>query len=165
MLNVIGSLCVLLGGLLCRQTVMSERRRCRMTLDGMLLSLRQISEEIRLSRTPLPDLFAVCTGADQPDIKAFFQTIVFQLRSGTSVAETWKNALPLLPLTQPCLAILDELGQCLHGDEKAVTKALSLAVQRLNRERDILEQNRAQADQRLTALTLSAAALLVILFI
>ena len=165
MLKVIGSLCVLLGGLLCRQTVLSERRRCRRALDGLLLSLRQISEEIRLSRTPLPDLFAACTRTDQPDLRAFFQVIVSQLRSGVSVAETWKDALLLLPLTQPCRAILDELGQCLHGDEESVTKALVLAVQRLNREREILEQNRTQADQRLTALTLSAAALLVILFI
>ena len=165
MLKLIGSICILLGGFLLRWMELQGRERKRQALDGMLLMLRQIGEEVRISRTPLPKLFASCGQIEQLDLHHFFKTVVQNLHAGQTLSRAWRTAVPMLPLSESCHLILDELGQSLHGDEEAVTKALALAVYRLSQERDALEKHRVQDEQRITALTLSASALLVILLI
>lgn len=163
MLKLTGGICVLLGGFLLRWIELQTRRRSRETLDGMLLLLRQIGEEVRISRTPLPRLFKSCGETEQPELHSFFGTVVQKLRDGQALSDAWRTSVPDLLLSKKCHVILDELGQCLHGDEEAVTKALALAIYRLSQEQDTAEQHRAQEEQRITALTLSASALLVIL--
>ena len=54
MLKLMGSICVLGGGLLCWLTALAERRRTRMALGDLLAALRRMREEIRMARTPLP---------------------------------------------------------------------------------------------------------------
>lgn len=163
MLKLAGGSCVLLGGFLLRWMVLQTRRRSRETLDELLLLLRQMGEEVRISRTPLPRLFETYEKTEQPEVRSFFSTIIQKLYDGLSLSDAWRTAVPSLPISNNCHMILDELGQSLHGDEEAVTKALALAVYRLSQERDAAEQCRTQEEQRITALTLSASALLVIL--
>lgn len=163
MLKLTGSICVLLGGFLLRWMELQARRRSRETLDRMLLLLRQMGEEVRITRTPLPSLFESCGRTDQVDIRSFFAMVVQKLYEGQPLSDAWRTSVPTLPLSASCHMILDELGQSLHGDEEAVTKALALAIYRLSQEREMAEQHRTQEEQRITALTLSASALLVIL--
>lgn len=165
MLKLTGTICVLLGGFLLRWMELQTRKQTRATLDGLLLVLRQIGEEIRISRTPLPRLFEHCSQVNHPELCSFFGAIVRKLQGGQSLSDAWGTSVQDLPLSKDCHMILDELGQSLHGDEEAVTKALALAVYRLSQERDTAEQHRKQDEQRITALTLSASALLIILLI
>ncbi len=54
MLKVLGSACILGGGMLVRYLHALERRREMDTLSDLLSALRKMAEEIRMARTPLP---------------------------------------------------------------------------------------------------------------
>ena len=63
------------------------------------------------------------------------------------------------------LAVLEELGQDLRGDEEKICKAISLAGKRLEKQLAEWDERRAETEKRTTALWFSASALLVILLI
>ena len=87
------------------------------------------------------------------------------LRRGEPLAPVWRTLSGELPLPLQSREVLADLGADLHGDEEAVCKAISLAVQRLEQHREDLENSRQAEEKRVTALCFSGAALLVILLI
>ena len=74
MLKLLGSACVLGGGLLCWLMALSESRRTREDLSDLLAALRRMREEIRMARTPLP-LLLEALGSDcrGPETAALFR--------------------------------------------------------------------------------------------
>ena len=56
MLKLLGSVCILGGSVLAVWQQLRERRRRQEVLADLIAALRQMAEEIRLVRTPLPQL-------------------------------------------------------------------------------------------------------------
>ena len=83
MLKLMGSICVLGGGLLCWLTALAERRRTRTALGDLLAALRRMREEIRMARTPLP-LLLEALGSDcrGPETAALFRRSADAARQG-----------------------------------------------------------------------------------
>lgn len=165
MVKLLGSLCILSGGFLARWAQAAERRRKRDTLSDLLTALRRMAEEIRMARTPLPDLLERLSRDCGPDAAAFFRTVADAARQGGELSEAWAAAAEPLPLDGGDKADVQALGKDLRGDEENICKALSLVIYNLAKSAEEQDRRRPQEDRRATALCLSAAALLVILLI
>ena len=153
MLKLLGSALILGAGAWLRWNTLAQQRRQRQTLRALLGALRRMAEEIRMARTALPLLLERLAGQCGPDAAVLFSGAAAALLSGE------------LPLPLQSREVLADLGADLHGDEEAVCKAISLAVQRLEQHREDLENSRQAEEKRVTALCFSGAALLVILLI
>ena len=165
MLKLLGSACILAGSVLAQSTRLAERRRQWNTLSDMLFALRQMGEEIRLDRTPMP-LLLEFLGKDRcPDTAAFFNQTAEELRRGENLAAAWKRELSCLPLPPEDIRALESLGTALGGDEEQACKAISQAVYELAKHAEERAAERKAEDRRAAALCFSAAALLVILLI
>ena len=165
MVKLLGSLCIFGSGAWVWYIQVAARRREREILANLLAALRQMEEEVRLTRTPLPSLLArLGTGKAEPT-ERFFQQASKALKAGLPLSLAWGQALSSLPVETRDRAALEELGQSLRGDEETVRKALALAIQRLETSLAELERQRPEAEKRTTALCFSGAALLVILLI
>lgn len=164
MVKLLGSVCILSGGMLARWCRVRERRLRLDTLSGLLAALRRMGEEIRLTRTPLPELLeglAVCAGP----AGLLFWAGAEAARTGGDLPAVWKGAAEELPISQEDQAALVELGESLHGDEESVCKAISLVISHLASSLEESRRRGPEEDKRATALCLSGAALLVILLI
>nr|WP_326125377.1 stage III sporulation protein AB [uncultured Oscillibacter sp.] len=161
MLKVLGSACILGGGILARYLQAAERRREMDTLSDLLWALRRMAEEIRMARTPLPLLLERLSQGCGETAGAFFREVSAAARRGENLGDAWRQAAETLPGT----SALTELGDGLCGDEESVCKAISLVIYSLAQ--DLEERTRRQPEEakRATALCLSGAALLVILLI
>ena len=82
MLKVLGSACILGGGMLVRYLHALERRREMDTLSDLLSSLRKMAEEIRMARTPLPALLNHLAAGCGAEVGAFFRTAALSARQG-----------------------------------------------------------------------------------
>lgn len=164
MLKLLGSICVLGGGLLCWLTALAERRRTRTALGDLLAALRRMREEIRMARTPLP-LLMEALGSDcrGPETAALFRRSADAARQGEGLEAAWRGGVGLLPLAPREREILE--GLTLRGDEESVCKGISLVITELARGVEELERQRPERDRRTAALCFSGAALLVILLI
>lgn len=165
MVKLLGSLCILFGGFLARWAQAAERRRKRDTLSDLLTALRRMAEEIRMARTPLPDLLERLSRDCGPDAAAFFRTVADAARQGVELSGAWAAAVEPLPLADGDKAGLQDLGKDLRGDEENICKAVSLVIYDLAKSAEEQDRRRPQEDRRATALCFSAAALLVILLI
>lgn len=165
MLKLLGSACILGGGILARYVQMAERRREMDTLSDLLWALRRMAEEIRLARTPLPVLLERLAQGCGQDAGAFFRQASAAARGGEDLGEAWRRGTGALPLCPGSAAALAELGGALCGDEESVCKGISLAVYALAKDAEERTARRAEEGKRATALCLSGAALLVILLI
>ena len=105
MLKVLGSACILGGGMLVRYLHALERRREMDTLSDLLSSLRKMAEEIRMARTPLPALLnhlaAGCgaevgafsdSGAVRPAGEGFAGDLAAGCRSSAAVRRLWHSS-------------------------------------------------------------------------
>ena len=164
MLKLLGSACVLGGGLLCWLMALSESRRTREDLSDLLAALRRMREEIRMARPPLP-LLLETLGSDcrGPETAALFQRSVEAARQGEGLEAAWRDGVRLLPLAPREREVLE--GLTLRGDEESVCKGISLVITALEKGADELERQRPERDRRTAALCFSGAALLVILLI
>ena len=164
MLKLLGSACVLGGGLLCWLMALSERRRTREDLSDLLAALRRMREEIRMARTPLP-LLLEALGSDcrGPETAALFRQSAEAARQGEGLEAAWRDGVRLLPLASREREALE--GMTLRGDEESVCKGISLAITALAKCVEELERQRPERDRRTAALCFSGAALLVILLI
>ncbi|MDO4315906.1 MAG: stage III sporulation protein AB [Oscillospiraceae bacterium] len=165
MVKLLGSLCILAGGAMVRWVQASERRRRRDTLSGLLAALRRMAEEIRMARTPLPDLLERLSRDCGAETAAFFHAAASAARQDGELSGAWATAAEALPLADGDRAALRDLGKDLRGDEEKVCKAISLVIYSLAKSAEEQDRNRAQEERRATALCFSAAALLVILLI
>ena len=165
MIKLVGSLCILAGGVLICRTNLASYRRHLNTLSDLTLSLRRMGEEVRTLRRPLPELMRSLSGSCGPECGAFLNSVAGQAEGGEDLCAAWMRQAQTLSLSERERAALAALGDDLRGDEAQICRAVELAVRMLAESRDELEQNRRAEEKRTTALSLSAAALLVILLI
>ena len=162
MLKLLGSLCVLGGGVLAWSAQRRERRRKRDTLSDLLRALRRMGEAIRIARTPLPPLLDSAASDCGPGAAAFFSAAARGLRDGESLSDAWKEAVKALPLSEGDRQAVADLGGELQGDEEKVCKAISLVIYQLAKSAEEQDQGRRELEKQAAALWFSAAALLVI---
>ena len=165
MLKLVGSVHVLAGGVLTQTIRLAERRRQWDTLSALLSALRQMAEEIRLTRRPmlplLEELQTDCGGA----VSAFFGIVGEGLRRREPLPSAWRRACERLELPVDGRETLAALGASLGGDEEQACKALELAIRTLEKAAGERAAERRAEDRRAAALCFSASALLVILLI
>ena len=165
MIKLMGSLLILAGGILIRQIRLMEYRRRLHTLADLASSLRRMSDEIRTLRRPLPELMQSLSGTCGPEAGTFFKEAAVRAEHGEDLSEVWRHLSGALPLSERDRAALEELGDDLRGYAAQLCGAAELASRALSKSRDELEEGRLAEEKRITALSLSAALLLVILLI
>lgn len=163
MMKLMGSLLILTGGGLLRQTRLRADRRRKQALTDLAAALSAMSGEIRMARTPMPELLRRQAEACGADVGAFLRSAAAASAGEEGLAGGWARGVPDLPLDEPERELL--LGLDLRGDEEQVCKALSLVSLRLGRRAEEQERKRPEETKRTTALCFSGAALLVILLI
>lgn len=131
-------------------------------IDGVSYGM---AEEIRLARTPLPELLDRLSRGRGPEVTAFFTAVAGAARRGGNVAQVWRQAAEELPLCDEDRDILAEAGRHLGGDETSVCKGISLVISHLGRSLEEQRRSRGEREKRVTALCFSGAALLVILLL
>lgn len=163
--KLLGAALVLAAGVWARWMTVVQRRRRRDVLASLCAALRCMSEEIRMTRVPMPELLEAL-GARYPDgAGAFFRRIAAGIGRGQGLGEAWQQAAEELPLPREERMTLQELGWGLRGDEEAACRALAAASLRLERLLEEWDRQRPEEEKRETALWLSGSALLVILLI
>ena len=161
----LGALCIAGAAVWGRWQQLDSARRQRETQEGMTAALRQMAEEIRVARTPMPQLL-VCLGRScGGETGRFFRAAAEELRRGRALEEAWRRALACLGLPAEAMTALRELAAGLQGDEEGVCRALALAIDRLERQARMREQHRLEIERRGNAMWFSASALLVILLV
>ncbi len=165
MLKLLGSLCILGGGVLARCLQLAEHRRRRDTLFDFLSAFRRMAEHVRMARTPLPVLLDMLASSCGPDASAFFSGAANAVREGENLPEIWPVLAEALPLNDDDKSAVAALGADLQGDEETVCKAVSAVAYRLAKSAEESERKRPEEEKRATALWFSGAALLVILLI
>ena len=161
MRKLVGSSLVFGAGVFLWYLRMAERRRQRETLREMIASLRRMGEEIRLARTPLPDLLERLANSCQTDAGDFFREGAAMLRRG----QPWRPTAERLPFPKTVQQSLCGLAFDLHGDERKVCNVISLVIIELEKERREREERRPGEEKQLTAMCFSLSAMLVILLI
>ena len=162
MTKLLGSILVLgasLGGMTIQLRERGRRRRTRLDL---LDALRQMEEEIRIARTPLPCLLerAAERGGEAGH---FFRAAAHALREGEG--DTWRKGAGALPLEEEERRVLREMRWRFGGDEESLCSAIALACAVLQRHGEKEERRRGMEEKRSAALWGSAGALAVILLI
>lgn len=165
MLKILGSACILGGGMLARYFQAAAHRREMDTLSDLLWALRRMAEEIRLARTPLPLLLDRLSQGCGETAGAFFQEASAAARRGEGLGGIWRQGVEALPLSAASASALAELGDSLSGDEEQICKAVSLVIYALAKEAEERTSRQPEEGKRAAALCLSGAALLVILLI
>ena len=161
MTKLLGSALVLTGGLLVWLLAMAERRRQRDTLWDLITALHRMGEEVRMARTPLPQL--LCRMAEEcgTAAAAFFRCGGESLGRG----ERWTPQLEVLPVSPRAARLLRDFARDLKGDEENICKVISLVMLELQKEWENLERGRQAAEKQLAAVCFSASSMLVILLI
>ena len=164
MLKLLGSLCVVSGGVLAWYTQRAERRWERDTLSDFQRAFRRMGEEIRMARTPLPALLkALAEDCGEP-AAVFFQA-ASRAAEGEDLPWVWREHVKALPLCEKDKSAVSALVQDLQGDEENICKAISHVSYTLANSAGEAERKRPEEEKRAAALWFSAAALLVILLI
>jgi len=165
MLKLLGSLCVLAaGGLVWVQRHAALRREME-ALRTLTEELERMASGIRLDRAPVPRLLARAGLGRNGDASAFFRSVSDGLCRGKSLAEAWRDAAAVLPLTDGDRRTVAELGVSLTGDEAQACKGIDLVNIYLRKRYGELERQRPERERQSTALCFSAAALVIILLI
>ena len=154
-----GIACIFIGAAWGMRAKVSERRRRRRLLSDLRSALARMADEIRMARSPLPDLLKRLAAACGPDAAAFFRAVA---ESG-GPSQAWGAASDALPLSAPDLQTLRELAPVLRGDEEQIREALQLASGRFERSLQEFDRTEGAELRQSAALIFSAAALLVIL--
>lgn len=162
-MKLIGSLLVFTGGGLVWWIQQRERRRKGTVLADLALILRQMQEEIRMMRTPLPELFRKLEKRCGQDISDVLRAMAAAVERETDVKVLWSEAVCALPVDERMREILCRLD--FSGDEEKLCKELSFAAYEIAKCAEVLESRRMEDGKRVTALCFSGAALLVILLI
>lgn len=165
MLKILGSACILGGGILARYFQAAERRREMDTLSDLLWALRRMAEEIRMARTPLPLLLDRLSQGCGEAAGAFFREAAAAARQGEDLGDVWRRGAAALPLSASSVSALAQLGDSLGGDEEHICKGISIVIYTLAKDAEERTSRQPEESKRATALCLSGAALLVILLI
>lgn len=163
MVKLVGSVCILMGGGLAWWLQLQERRRRRDTLADLITVLRQMNEEIRMARTPMPELLRKLSSGCGSETAELLRTTAAAVKQGVELEAAWRREIEQLPLAPRDREILH--GLRFNGDEEKLCKGISLAIYQLAQSAEELERRRSEEEKRTTALCFSSAALLVILLI
>ena len=165
MIKMIGAFLVLLGGGIVWHQGRMERKKQRKTLCDLLVSLRNMTEEIRVARTSLPDLLERLGQDCEEDAAEFFLAVLRRMKKGEQLKGAWEQEAKKLPLYQTAKQVLFPIGESFERDEESICKAISLAVHKLAEMNGKLEDQYQREEKRMAAVCFSTAALLVILLI
>ena len=163
MTKLLGSVLVFIGGGLVWHLQWKERHRRRRLLIDLVSVLRRMQEEIRMARTPLPELLVGLAKNCGRDCSEFLCTVADAASRGDALSAAWRTGCEELPLRRREQEVLMDLS--LYGDEEKVCKGVSVAIYELAKCAAEAEQSRLEEEKRATALCFSGAALLVILLI
>lgn len=140
-----------------------ERTAVRRVRLELLSALGRMAEEIRLTRTPMPDLLEAaasdCSGAGE----TFFRSVSAAVREGETLGAAWKNAARELPLEEEERRALE--GLTFEGDEERLCRAMTLCVSVLQRRAEETEKRRQEEEKRWAALWGCAGAMTVIVLL
>lgn len=165
MLKLLGSLCVVSGGGLAWYIQRAERRRERDTLSDLLRAFRRMEEEVRMARTPLPELLKTLAKDCDAPASAFFEAVSRAAAGGENLPRVWRTRAETLPLGVMDKSAVSALALDLQGDEEKVCKAIFHVTNTLANSAGEAERKRPEKEKQAAALWFSAAALLVILLI
>ena len=165
MLKLLGSICVLSGGLLVVGQQRAMRRRRRDTLSELIMALRRMVQEIRMTREPLPVLLEALGKSCDSAAADFFSSVSLAARQGESLSCSWQQAAQKLPLSKEVCSLIGNLGNSLQGDEENVCNVISLVIYELVKHAGEWDKQHPEEEKRMAALWMSGAALLVILLI
>lgn len=163
MIKVLGSLLVFGGGGMLWWFQMQSRRSRRRILADLMLVLRRMQEEIRMMRTPLPELLEQLAEPCGAETGKLLRDMAAAAVEGEAADIVWCKGVCGLPLSRQEREILS--GLSFGGDEEKVCKEISLALYTLANHVEELDLSRAEEEKRAAALCFSGAALLVILLI
>lgn len=163
--KLMGALLVLGGGVLAAVKQRLLQRKGRELLCDLMAALREMAQEIRMTRKPLPEILGELEHTYDGDAAAFFACAVRCMGQGMPLVSSWQTAASALPLSREIKRVIAGLGDHLHYDEESVCEAVSLALYELAKYAEEWDRQHTEADRRSTALWMSAAALLVILLI
>lgn len=163
MTKLMGSLLVFAAGGLVWWIQQRERRRKETVLADLASLLRQMQEEIRMMRTPMPELFQKLEKRCGQDVSAVFRAMSGAVEQGAEVTTVWRRSVCALPVDERTSDLLCKLDFC--GDEEKLCKELSFTAYEMAKCAETLESSRREDGKRTSALCFSGAALLVILLI
>lgn len=164
-MKLLGSICVLLGGALLVFRQINERHRRRETLGDLISALRQMAEELRVFRYPLPQLLERAEQGRNGEVSAFFSAVSDGLKAGEDLQLCWRKAAEYLDLPPRETKLLSAAAETMHGDEESACNGISLVTQELEKCAQKWDERLADDNKRTAALAFSGAALLVILLI
>lgn len=165
MIKLLGS-ALILGGF--SAAWLSELRRWRRELESLndlVAVLEELSNGVRLTRTPLPRLFRRLGQTRPGAVGDWLMEMSGALERGEGIRPVWANACKALPLEEGIQKTVGELGYKLSGDEQQICKAISLVGIQLTRELEEKCRRKRDWERQLTALCFSGAALLIILLL
>lgn len=163
MIKLLGGVLILSGGcgaFLCR---LRERRLRRDMLREILGVFRQMAEEIRLTRTPMPRLLRLQGEACTTPVGGALCYAADAACAGESLSNAWRSGVETLPLDAEERSAL--LLVTFRGDEEKVCGEFQLVAERLALLLRRMEDCWLEETRRTAALWLSGAALIVILLI
>lgn len=162
-MKLVGCLLIFVGGGCVWRIQMQERRRRRMILADLVLALRRMQEEIRMLRTPMPELLEKLAESCRQESAQLLRSAAKAAGQGKAVGAVWREQLTNLPLNRREQDIL--AGLSFQGDEETLCKELSFVAYELAKCAEERERCRPEEEKRATALCFSCAALMVILLI
>lgn len=165
MLKLLGSLCILFGGVASRMMLVGATREELAVLDELVSAFGRMEDEIRLNRMPLPRLLERLASGRKSAAAAFFRAVCAAALKGEVLPEVWRREAARLPLHKNEQAVVGDLGEKLSGDEESVLKALAFARRQLLRTLEKKREQQRDLERRSTAVCFSSAALLIILLI
>lgn len=165
MLKLLGSLCIVSGGVLAWYLQRLERKRRRDVLSDFQMAFRRMGEEVRMTRTPLPVLLDALAKECGPEASSFFAAVSRAAREAEHLPGFWREQAAALSLREADRSLISELGKELQGDEEKVCKAISHVTYALAKSAEAEERKCPEEEKRAAALWFSASALLVILLI
>ena len=160
MLKGIGVLLVLAGAWETRRRLLAaDLRQLRLGRE-LCRRLDLLEQGIFRLRLPLPELLARCEGAGGPD-GAFWRQVRAGLAGERSFPDVWREAAEALP--PPYRELMLPLGEALTAGERR--DLLLLTREEVRRAVEEKRRRKGERDRLVTALCLSAGALLAVVLL
>lgn len=165
MIRLVGSVCILSGGVLAVRQSARKRRQKGELLAELIRALRRMEESVDILQTPIPRLLEEQAKRCGKEARPLFEETLVQLREGVPLSEAWSYGCGQLQLEQEENRALQSAFDGWNINNRSVCNGISLACDFLERAQEEQEQRQPEQAKRTAALYLSGAALLVILLI
>lgn len=165
MTQLLGTVLILLSGAGTARAALCRRRAELKTLQELLYALHRMESAVRCERRPLYPLFSALAEELTGEGGDFFRDLLAGRGETRSLAADWERRAALLTLPPEGLRLWRELGRRLGGDGDSVERALALTGEELGALHRQMEQALPQQRRLWTAVSLSAAAFLIVLLL